>query len=213
MDDLCLSIRTFRRYSREANNEINERDNVQRSEMLETAENNVINELTETIKKQMPEGLGTDRVKNARRTAANSFGGMPIARTGHFVYGILDLIQQHAKTIDLGKLNDKIVHLSEFVAKNSQYTFLRRKAFELLEEMSNRSTVGGKMPKDIVQSFLHDPKYPPEMRQKANNDWISMRERALDLEKFHARSDTDPHELPNMDYARVSLVLSIANLN
>lgn len=57
----------------------------------------------------------------------------PIARSGHFSFALLDLIQQAmVPTTDSVQWVDESIKLGLYVAKTSAHSFLRRKALEVL---------------------------------------------------------------------------------
>src|SRR5204863_2525999 len=81
-------------------------------------------------------------VKDARNEDLDT---PPIARTGHFAYGLLDLVQQHwAKP--------EAIDLALYVAKTTSHTFLRRKALEVLYAIgrSNLEKIEARIKGEIV---------------------------------------------------------------
>jgi hypothetical protein len=179
MDDLCLSIRTYRQCNSSGNVEqwINDL-----TEMLETTEESVINQLSEILLEELEKGLTKDKIGTVIRTTKDAVGTAPLARKDHFVYGILDLIQQHIQTLDSGKINEKIVRLSLHVAEISPYSFLRCKAFEVLAAMSSKPGVG-QMPIQLVSSLFEKNAFK-EDADKVGAQWRTMRKRAVDVEYF-----------------------------
>ena len=151
--------------------------------ILETAEECVIDEMSDTLVRELHNVLSKEKVRNMFRTTGDAIGAALLPRTGHFIYGILDLIKQHVQTIDSGKLNDKLVKLSVFVAQNSQYSYLRCKAFEVLAEMSSKPGAG-QMPIQMVKELLEGSTWPNDRRDKISDQWTAMRKRALDAEQY-----------------------------
>lgn len=151
--------------------------------ILETAEECVIDELSDTLMRELEPGFSNGKMRNILRTGGDAIGAAPIARTDHFIYGILDLIQQHVQTIDSGKLNDKVVKLSIYVAQKSPYSFLRCKAFEVLAEMSSKPGVG-QMPVQMVRKLLEGNTWQNDIRDKVSDQWTAMRKRMVDVEEY-----------------------------
>jgi hypothetical protein len=74
----------------------------------------------------------------------------PIARTGHFAFALLDLIQQSIKPDWV----DKSIKLAMYVTKTSAHTFLRRKALEMLLSIGKMDAVGlVNIEKELSQSI------------------------------------------------------------
>jgi hypothetical protein len=65
----------------------------------------------------------------------------PIARTGHFAFALLDLIQQSIKP-SYPKWVDESIKLAVYVTKTTKRTFLRRKALEMLLSIGRMEGVG-----------------------------------------------------------------------
>lgn len=183
MDDLCLSIRTVRQYSTESNEGDVDKGMDDIPNILETAEECVIDEISDTLVRELQDMPCNEKVRNIFRTTGDAIGAAPVGRTGHFVFGILDLIKQHVQTIDSGKLNDKVVKLSVFVAQNSQHSYLRCKAFEVLAEMSSKPGVG-QMPIQMIKELLEGSTWANDKRDKISGQWTGMRKRVLDVEHY-----------------------------
>jgi hypothetical protein len=74
----------------------------------------------------------------------------PIARTGHFAFALLDLIQQSIKPDWV----DESIKLAMYVTKTSAHTFLRRKALEMLLSIGKMDAVGlVNIEKELSQSI------------------------------------------------------------
>lgn len=184
MDDLCLSLRTFREHF-----ERSQKDNAEKwtSDLyytLKETEESVVNELSEMIKQELESGLEPNKFRNVVRAGSDAAGLTPMSRGNHFVYGILDLIQQHVKLVDNGKINEKVVQVSFKVANEAPYSFLRCKAFELLAAMRTKSDVG-QMPNKLVSDMLASTTWKTEQQaQKVREQWRLMRERQEDMEIY-----------------------------
>lgn len=189
IDELCLSIRMFRQFNNESPNTVEEWiESI--PDFLETTEENVILELRAIILEELQDGLPKETLRDIVRTTGDAIGTAPLARKNHFIYGILDLIQQHVQMIDTDKIYDfdskvdnKIVELSLEVVKQSPYSYLRGKAFELLIAMSSKSGIG-LMPIKEVNELLAKSDWPRDMKNKVRDQWRVMRDRAVDAEHF-----------------------------
>jgi hypothetical protein len=180
MDDLCLSVRVFRELSsRNPQNSYEWMKDI--PGFLETAEESVINQLTDILLEELEKGLSKDRLGSAVRATGDAIGTAPLARKDHFVYGILDLIQQHIQPLDSGKVNFKVMEFSLRIAKQSPYSYLRCKAFEVLAAMSSKPGIG-QAPIQRVYDLLAGDTWPVELREKVSNQWKIMRFRAVDVE-------------------------------
>jgi hypothetical protein len=178
MDDLCLSVRVFR----ELNSQKQPTDD-EWTEFLESAEENVINQLSEILLEELHNGLGKNRFGAVIRTGGDAIGTAPLARRNHFIYGILDLIQQHIQPLDSGKVNYKVMEFSLEVAKRSPYSYLRCKAFEVLAAMSSKPGIG-QAPVQKVYDLLAGDIWAQDVREKVAKQWRIMRNRAVDVESF-----------------------------
>ena len=187
IDDLCLSIRTFRRCSSYQSPTVSEKswmnDIPEISDALETAEDCVVGELIATLEIELENGLAKEAVRSALRATGDAVGTVPLARSNHFFYGVLDLIQQHVQTLNSRKMDNKIVKLSVSVAEKSPHSYLRCKAFEILASMIPIPDIG-QMPVTMVTQLLENNKWSEKVTQKFSNQWFVMRKRAVDMEKF-----------------------------
>lgn len=87
--------------------------------------------LTEILGDEI-KSLSRDRAGTALRLINNMFGAAPRARSGHYSYGMLDLIQGYGTMPLSEELNHKIVKVCLRVAEGSPHSYLRCKAFEVL---------------------------------------------------------------------------------
>ena len=183
MDDLCIQLRVFRQL-----NQLNPPHTVDEwmeslPEFLETAEEVVINQLSEILLEELQKGLGKDKVGTVIRQGGDAVGAAPLARKNHFVYGILDLIQQHIQPLDSGKVNYKVMEFSLQVAKAAPYSYLRCKAFELLATMSLKPGIG-RAPVEKVHDLLARDTWDDGLHEKVGNQWRIMRKRAVDMDCY-----------------------------
>lgn len=173
MDDLCLSVRIVRQDFDEKQSDI---------EFLETSEHCVFNQLTEILEEEL-QPLSTDRSGAALRSGSNAIGAAPLARQGHFVYGIMDLLQQHAAPALGGKLDKKIVELSLTLFEIARYSFLRCKAFEVLAKFSTKHGVG-QMPIEMANQKISQRVYSDTQREKIQQQWIVVLTRTIEVAQF-----------------------------
>ena len=182
MDDLCLSLRVFQQLSSESHSDAAQWiENL--PDFLETAEEAVINQLSDILLEELDKGITTDKIGNMVRTGGDAIGTAPVARKHHFIYGILDLIQQHIQPIDSGKINYKVMEFSLQVVKKSPYSYLRCKAFEVLAAMSSKQGIG-QAPVQRVNKLLASDVWPETVQEKAWNQWKIMRKRAVDVDYY-----------------------------
>lgn len=180
MDDLCLSIKVFRELSNQNSQDSYEwMENI--PEFLEAAEESVINQLCDILLEEMQKGLSHDKFGAALRTTGDAIGTAPLARKDHFIYGILDLIQQHIQPLDSGKVNFKVMEFSLQVVKMSPYSYIRCKGFEVLAALSSKPGIG-QAPVQRVYDLLASGTWPIEIRGKVANQWKITRKRAVDVE-------------------------------
>jgi len=102
----------------------------------------------------------------------------PLARTGHFAFALLDLIQQSIKP-DCPKWVDESIKLAMYVTKTTTHTFLRRKALEMLLSIGRMEGVGlVNIEKELSQSA--------EIK-KLTEDWREVKRLAEWRANFRAR--------------------------
>ena len=182
MDDLCLSVRLFRSFGNELQPDI-EKSSVEFPEILENAEESVINELTEILLEELRKGLDKEKVGKVFRTGGDAIGIAPVSRKNHFEYGVLDLIQQQIQPLDSGKINYKVMEICLQVAEVSPYSYLRCKAFEILAAMSSKPGIG-QVPVYRVNDLLAKETWPFQAREKVGMQWRIMRKRAVDVDYY-----------------------------
>ena len=185
MDDLCTQLRVFRQLSQQNPPDIIDQWLESLPEYLETAEETVINQLSEILLEELQKGFGKDKLGGVIRQGGDAVGAVPFARKNHFVYGILDLIQQHIQPLDSGKVNYKVMEFSLQVAKTAPYSYLRCKAFELLATMSLKPGIG-RAPVEKVHDLLARDTWDDDLREKVGNQWLVMRKRAVDMDCYIA---------------------------
>jgi len=208
MDDLCIQLRVFRQL-----NQLNPPNTIDEwmeslPEFLETAEEAVVNQLSEILLEELQKGFGKDKVGTVLRQVGDAVGAAPLATKNHFVYGILDLIQQHIQTLDSGKVNYKVMELSLQVAKAVPYSYLRCKAFELLATMSLKPGIG-RAPVQKVHDLLAGDTWDDELHEKVGNQWRIMRKRAVDMDCYITELQ---NKSPNIILITLKVSFNIAEL-
>ena len=212
---MCLSIRIFRCYSGSQPSNTTETrwidDNTEISDALEAAEESVISELITILENELENGLANEAIREGVRKAGNA-AGVPLARANHFFFGVLDIIQQHFKTLSSIKFNNKVVQLAVKVVENCPSSYLRCKAFEILHAMALKSDIG-QMPVRMVQQLLEKNNWTKKVIQKFKTQWFAMQKCAVDMEQclFDLRDDPLPLTLPSVpvQYLPYSYMINI----
>jgi hypothetical protein len=152
-------------------------------EIWESAEENVVIELCEILVEELKKGIGSDGMGKSLpvrvRVVSDAIEMAPMERRGHFVYGILDLIQQVIPTIDSVKVNNRVVELALQIV-HSPHSFLRCKAFEVLATIRSKRHFGhiGM----AVDAILEGDEWKPEEKEQAESQWDTMRRRVMETE-------------------------------
>ena len=105
----------------------------------------------------------------------------PIARTGHFTYALLDLIQQHRTLLQLPF--SKLVDLLLDVAKTSNHSFLRSKALEVLLAIGRLERIGIPIMENELQKRAGGS---PQFR-RATFQWRHVKKRGEEAAGFLAQ--------------------------
>lgn len=170
-------------------------------DILNDTEASVVNDLNDIVVEQLKSGLGKDQVSGLMRSGSAMIGAAPVARKDHFIYGILDLIQQHVETINSGKVQGKVMHLALDVARMSKHSYLRCKAFELLVVMSSINGVG-QVPIKEVYSLFTEGIWDPSQTNEAWDQWAVIRDRVARSESYFIKlRNARPkikHPIPNL---------------
>ena len=80
MDDLCLSLRTFREHFERSQTDDTKKWTSDLYYTLKEAEESVVNELSEIIKQELESGLEPDKIRNAIRVGSDAAGLTPMSR-------------------------------------------------------------------------------------------------------------------------------------
>lgn len=128
-------------------------------------------------------------------------GSAPLARKGHFVYGILDLLQRHVSAMVSGKFDKAVIDLTLRVVEVSKYSFLRCKAFEVLATFSTKHGVGQMPIKRMNEILQRRDVWSNVEREKVSEQWRVIRNKVLvDDEHMIAELRMSlPDRLPTLD--------------
>lgn len=189
MDELCLQVQTLRRFYQK-NKDTEKCDDDFLKQLVET-ELSVVDELGQIVTLELNEGLGPDKGRKIVRATSDALGFAPVSRGDQtFLFGILDLIQQHVRSIESAKVNDHIVKVALQVVLKAPSSYLRCKAFEVLATMRTKRDIS---PDDEVAHLLE--RWPVEAQIKASNQWTMIKRRVEDTEmRFKALRGEAPKE-------------------
>jgi hypothetical protein len=180
MDDLCLSVRMLREYYTKNKDQEKWDDSFHRK-LVET-ELDVIKQLIRILDEEAENGFPNESLQHAIISTATAVGGSPISRANHLMYAILDLIQQHTGTIGSDDQSIKVInHILETavsVARESRYSYLRCKAFEVLATLKSRL---GDLPDARVRYEMSGYDADP---QTVLDQWSTVQEQTERMQKF-----------------------------
>jgi hypothetical protein len=143
MDDVCQLLRTFRKY-KEQSSETDTEWKEDSEDVMERSEVNFVISLIDILESEFSK-LGWSFKTAILTPAANTFGIASFSSTHHFVYGILDLIQQHVRTTNCGKvINEVMKSALQIVQKLPSRSFVRTKAFEVLASLKDKNVANDK---------------------------------------------------------------------
>jgi hypothetical protein len=187
MDDVCQLIRAFRKYrEQEPMSPEWTQDSL---DVTDTSEVDIVAGLIVILRVEF-EKLGWSFTRTVLAPAADAFGRLTFSSSHHFVYGILDLLQQHGRT-NSGKVSEKIMSAALKIVHKSSPSFLRTKAFEVLaslkeSELSNHVTL------KQIQSWPDK-----DAQRKAKDEWRRIKAQVEDMEgKRNEIRDQMPQSRP-----------------
>ena len=181
MDELCLQVQTLRKYYE--NNKDTETCDEDFLQQLIDTELSVVDELGQIVTVELNAGIGSDKGRKIARATSDALGLTPISRGDQtFIFAILDLIQQHVRSIENAKVNGRILHVVSQVVLKSPSSYLRCKAFEVLATMRTKRDIS---PDEEVGDILKT--LPEEAQTKASKQWMMIKRRVEDMDmKFTA---------------------------
>jgi hypothetical protein len=119
----------------------------------------------------------------------------PIARTGHFAFALLDLVQQHLPSLCTEHHFPRLMEMVLDVAKSSQRSFLRSKALEGLLNIGRIDGIG--LVK--VESHLQRTLKEETRSKKAVAQWRELKKKEEESISFRAQLSTITVVLPRLD--------------
>jgi len=160
------------------------------------AEKYLLNVLEETIQRdihgsnQVTEKLEAGTLPfladQAYRKSDDVIETTPVARSGHFTYALLDLIQGNLRPAYTTKQFDALMEISFYVAKTSKHSFLRRKAFEVLHLLgTSEPNAMAKVERALNQARADHVQIISF--KKASTKWPDIKRRAEEVKNFRAQ--------------------------
>ena len=171
---------------------------------LVDAELDVIKELVSILDEEIDNKFPNETIRNARRSTNNILGGAPISRANHFMYAILDLIQQHAESLGSDdpsvRVRNHILKTALRVAKESPYSYLRCKAFEVLATMKPRLADFTDTRIEYEMSGSDD-----DVRKTALEQWRAIQLQVEKMQQFLNTLSEESQELETQIFAETSV--------
>lgn len=175
MDDLCQLIQAFRKYRETAPRSIEW--TYESVDITDAAEENFIVSLIDILELEFGR-LGWSFTRAVLTPGADAFGVPTFSSNHHFIYGILDLLQQHGRTTKSGKVAEKIRKAaSQIVQKSPSRSFIRTKAFEVLASLRDTAP-SNEMALNAIESWPDGV-----LQRKAKDDWRILRARVEDMNR------------------------------
>ena len=109
----------------------------------------------------------------------------PIARTGHFAYALLDLLQHNTAIFGPDRFNI-LVEIGLSAAKNCQNSFLRLKALEVLLSIGKMDGIGVPKVENYIEKALKDDLRSGKFK-KVVGKWPSVKKRAEEMSSFRGQ--------------------------
>jgi hypothetical protein len=179
MDDLCQSVLSWQRSVPASDTEENK--------AVTDNEHAVVGYLLEVLDKELNDesAFNGDKIGTALKVANDAAQSAPFARKGHFVYGVLDLLQLYVCAMLSGKFDKQVVEILIKVLEISEYSFLRCKAFEVLASFNRKPGVGQIVPYSVDQILERDDIWPPNKREKISLQWKAMSTKVWVDDPYH----------------------------
>jgi len=177
MDDVCQLFRTFRKYKDQHPRNTEWGHNS--GDATDHAEVHFIRGLIDILEGEFG-NLGWSFKTSVLGPGADAFGMAPFSSAHHFVYGILDLFQQHIQETYNGKVAEDVMGAAlQIVQKSPSPSFLRTKAFEVLASLRETGVANDK-------TFEAIESWPPSRdrdKERAIEEWRIGKHRVEDLER------------------------------
>ena len=178
MEDLCVLIRTFRKYKEQYSTNDDEDWAHDSGDVVDKSELDFVKGLIDIMKAEIANGLGWSIRDAILIPGANALGLAPVSQAHHFIYGILDLIQQHVRTTDSGKVANEVMEaVLQIVQKSPSQSFLRIKAFEVLASLrtpglANEKTI------EVIETWPNSG-----AQEMAIEEWRIIKNRVEDMDR------------------------------
>ena len=143
------------------------------------------NASTETYDEGTLPALADEATRNDRDTLETP----PIARTGHFAFALMDLIQQHLHLFDVDMHFSQLVELVLDLVRNAQRSFLRIKALELLLHIGRLEGVGLAKVETYFVTAMRKETGSGNLKRVAGI-WQIIKKRAQDMDAFREQLST-----------------------
>lgn len=161
------------------------------------------NSIGETFEGGTLPSLAGESNRNNRETIDTA----PIARTGHFTYALLDLVQHNLRTLchpSLGMDFKAVTDTVLTVAMNSTHSYLRLKALEVLLRIGKLEHVGIVRIENYIEQSLKEEIRSAKFKQ-VRGRWPDVKQREEDMANFKAQLEAitvfSPH-YPRVNHSR-----------
>lgn len=165
------------------------------------------NSIGETFERGTLPSLAGESNRNNRETIDTA----PIARTGHFTYALLDLVQQNLRTLckpSLGMDFKAVTDTVLAVAMNSTHSYLRLKTLEVLLKIGQLDNVGLTKVETYIEQSLKEEIRSARFKQ-IRGKWTDVKQREQDMANFKAQLEAIT--VFSLHYRRVNLNTSICS--
>ena len=124
----------------------------------------------------------------------------PIARTGHFAYALLDLIDQVIRSSYFSAFGtNELIKISSYIIRVSSQGFIRRKALELLYKIGTLDTVGMSTVEKSLESGAKEGVGSLNFK-KAIGKWRHLKRRGQEYAAFHGQLQSIVVDCPRPNY-------------
>jgi len=147
--------------------------------------------LIDIMKAEIANGLGWSIRDAISVPGANALGLAPVSQAHNFIYGILDLIQQHVRTTDSGKVANEVMEtVLQIVQKLPSQSFLRIKGFEVLASLrtpglANEKTI------EVIETWPDS-----KAQEMAIEEWRVIKNRVEDMDRRRRKAKAPIAQCP-----------------
>lgn len=163
------------------------------------------NSIGETFERGTLPSLAGEANRNQREVIETA----PIARTGHFAYALLDLVQQNLRILcnaTLGMEYKAVTDIVLYVATTSQQSFLRLKALEVLWKIGKLEHVGVTRVENYIERALKEELRSRKLKQVVGK-WPNVKQREQDMVNFKSQLEAITVFTPQYDRVHSSKTL------